>query len=645
MTLAVVYLAARDIGPFQVIEGETLDWRFRLRGPQPVSPDIAIVAIDDRSLGELGRWPFSRAWLAAAVDAIAGDGATSIVFDLLLVGPEQQARAPPESGAAASGNPSDAAGSDADRLLAEAIGRAGNVAVPFAFVYGPDEANVSDLPDVVERAAYPVVRASGVGLARRAGNPGGALVPLERFLAAGRPAHATVFVNADGSLRLTHPAIRYGESYYPSLPVEGVRQFLGIERQDLTLDLGKALSLGNRSFPMGPDMALAINYAGPRGVFETWSFIDVAKGGFPPGTFRGRLVLVGSDAAGLSDRFETPYSPALPGVEVFANIVDNFLGRGFLRRSPQTTLIDLMAIGIAGLMAASLGLLRRPVAAMLATAAFLGLWSAVAVYSFIAWKTWLNFLFPALALLLGATIVIAALAARESRRRSYAEARSTSLARYVSPLAMSDLQARESRSEIELAQDAAVMFADLVGFTHASEMLPPAAAARLLRRFHGCVEEAALAEGGIVDKFVGDAALVVFGVPQRGASDAVSATACARRLVRALAEWQRESGGAGLPELTCGVGIHYGAVSIAEVGGRTHAQITVTGDTVNVASRLQALTRDWSTQVIVSDAVVHAVRAAGALEMLDGFAELPVQKVRGRDRRIRLWAWPAPGNG
>jgi adenylate cyclase len=642
LVLAVTYLVAREMTPFQAIEGQSLDWRFRLRGPQEVSPDIAIVAIDDRTLAELGRWPFSRSWLAAAVEAIAEDGASSIAFDLLLVGPElaDETDAAARSDASAAGAAGEAAVADgADRDLGVAIRRAGNVVVPFAFVYDNSKANASEVPQAVAQAAYPVVRAGAAHHAAQGEAPDGLLVPLASFLAAGSPAHTTVFVEPDGNLRSVHPAIGYRGSYYPSLPVEAVRIFLGIDKQSLALDLGRGLEIGDRFFATGPDMTLPINYAGAGGMYQTWSLIDVARRNFTPGAFRGRLVLLGPDAAGVSDRFATPYSPSLAGVEVFANVVDNFLNRGFLRRSSQIEWIDTLAIILCGLLAVSLGMLRRPAAAMLAAVGLLGVWSAVTLYGFIAWQVWLNFVFPSLALVAGAAIVTAGLAVRETRGRAYAEKRGAALSRYVSPLAISDLQKHADRTAEGDSQMVAVLFVDLVGFTHASEELAPAETARLLRSFHGFVERIASDHGGIIDKYIGDAALVVFGAASGSLSDAADALACARQIVRELGDRETGSTEAGESRLSCGVGIDYGMVTIAEVGGSAHAQVTVTGDTVNVASRLVALTREWSAKIIISAAVFDAVRAAGATELLEAFQELPIQKVRGRDRPIRLWAW------
>lgn len=630
--LAVLYLAARDAGPFQVLEGESLDWRFQLRGPEAVGTDVSIVAIDDRTLAALGRWPFSRNWLATAIDALAADGVRAIVFDLLLIGPE--------GGDAADGGSS--AATDADRALAAAMARAGNVVVPFAFVYDAAQANVAEVPDAIQEAAYRVVRSGADRHQDLPPHPAGILAPLGSFLAAARPAHVTVFVEADGSLRFSHPAIGYGDSYYPSLAVEGARAFLGIDREGVVLDLGAGLTIGDRRFATGPEMALAIDYAGPTGTFETWSLIDVAEGRFAPGTFRDRLILIGPEAAGLGDRFETPYSAMLPGVEVFANVIDDLLGRGVLRRSSDVLWFDLLAIALAGLLVAGGAGLRRLAVAMLAAACLLGLWSGVDLYAFVAYRLWLNYTFPSLVIVLGTAIVVAGLAARESRNRSAAERRGATLTRYVSPLAVARLQDPAGPAAADRSQMAAVLFTDLVGFTQASEKMSPAATAGLMRRFHDCVERAALAHGGVVDKFIGDAALVVFALAGAGPSDAANAVRCARRIAGEVAGWTADSDTSIGQALACGVGIDFGPVSVAEVGGSVHAQITVTGDTVNVASRLEALTREWRTTIIVSDAAHEAARAAGADEALRGFEGLPVQRIRGRDRPVGVWAWPAP---
>lgn len=626
--LSLLYLAARDSTPFQPIEGKVLDWRFAVRGPQTPGPDVVQVLVDDRTLAGLGRWPFSRIWLQRAVDAISADGAKTIVFDLLATGNSDDLS-----------NPGDrtSPGDEIDQALAASIVRAGNVVVPYAFVMEAGQANQTDLPPAIVDTAYKIVRSEGEGASRRTGHPSGLLTPNPGFLTAGHPAHVTVIFEDDGNLRFSHPALRYGEGWYPSLAIEAARLYLGIDRGDVVLDLDRGVLLGDRLLETGKDLALPINYAGPEGTYPSVSLIDVANGKVAPGTFKNRIVLIGAAAVGLGDRFVTPYSPDLPGVEAWANVIDDILHRGFLRRVPPET--DVLVIIAGGLLALLCGALGRTALALTAMAVLTLGWCILNFTVFTAAQVWLNFTFPAASIVLGTIVVVAGRSLRESRLRLQGDRDRRRMARYVPPLAAGHAAAPEGGGQSRMA---VIMFVDLVGYTKASEDMTPAATAALLRRFHHNVERVVTDFDGVIDKFIGDAVLAVFGLPEAGPDHAAAAVACARRIAADLADWDAELKAAGSPGIGCGAGLHFGPVVVAEVGGAEHAQVTVTGDTVNVASRLEALTRSWRTTIIASDAVVDAARSGTDRAMLDGFTALPFQEIRGRDRPVGIWCWPAP---
>jgi adenylate cyclase len=480
------------------------------------------------------------------------------------------------------------------------------------------------------------VRSEGAGPPRRLGHPSGVLAPHTGFLDTGHPAHVTVIVEDDGNLRFTHPAVRYGDEWYPSLAIEAARLYLGLDKNAIGLDLDRGVLLGNRLLESGTDLTLPINYAGPEGTYPAVSLIDVANGKVAPEVFEDRLVLIGAAATGLGDRFVTPYSPNLPGVETWANVIDNILYRGFLRRVPPET--DVLVIIAGGLLALLCGALGRTSLALSAMAVLTLGWCVLNAAVFTAAQTWLNFIFPAASIVLGTIVVVAARSLRESRLRLQSDRDRQSMARYIPPLTGRGMTSDDGGQ----SHMAVVMFVDLVGYTKASEHMTPAETAALLRRFHGGVEQAVTNHGGVIDKFIGDAALAVFGLPDAGPAHAGAAIACARRIADELAEWDRELKAAGNPGIGCGAGLHFGPVVVAEVGGAAHAQVTVTGDTVNVASRLEALTRSWRTTIIASDAVVDAARSGTDRAMLDGFTALPFQEIRGRDRPVGIWCWPAP---
>lgn len=628
LSLAVVlaYAIGRDAPLFEAIEGQTLTWRFQARGPISPGAETVLITIDDRALAAFGRWPISRARLAEAVQALAADGAAVIAFDLLLVGKEGPAK--------------DGALGSADQALVAAIKAAGNVVVPMAFVFDPASANLRDLPDALARAAYPVTHAPAD---RRVGHdpePSGLLAPPLPLLAAGVPAHVNVFLDADGSLRFDHPALGYAGAYFPSLPVQAVRLYLGLQPDQVAVRFGEGLQLGPRRVATDRNLRLPLNHYGPAGSFETVSFIDLLEGRLPEGTFRGRIALIGTAALGIADGFATPFSQTLPGIEVFATTIDNLLHGRSLDRSAAIEGLDLLAIALGGLLGALLGLVRRP---LLAAAGGLGLlvaWIAIATFALIEANVWLNMTFPAAAILLNTAVVSVRFATGEQRARRAAERHRARLSRYVSPLAAGHVAEGNGGGEGERTQDCAIMFVDMRGFTSTSEDLSPSQTLALVRAFHGRVERAVRDHEGAIDKFIGDGALAVFGAPEARAADALNALSCARALAAEIARWSTEREGQGEPPVRVGIGLHFGPVALGEVGGDTLSQVTVTGDAVNVASRLEALTRSSSATIIASEALVEAARALGDRSILDGFVKLPAQEIRGRSRPVEAWAWP-----
>ena len=189
-----------------------------------------------------------------------------------------------------------------------------------------------------------------------------------------------------------------------------------------------------------------------------------------------------------------------------------------------------------------------------------------------------------------------ALLVRRSRalvaERAEAERARGNLARYFSPKVVDTLAERDEPLGRVRRQAVGVLFADLVGFTTMAEEMTPEEVMALLRDFHGRMEEEVFRHGGCLEKFIGDALLATFGVPDPGPRDATDTLACARGMLAALEAWNRERVAAGLPALRMGLGLHYGPVVAGDIGSRRSMAFATVGDTTNVTSRLQALTRE-----------------------------------------------------
>jgi adenylate cyclase len=236
-----------------------------------------------------------------------------------------------------------------------------------------------------------------------------------------------------------------------------------------------------------------------------------------------------------------------------------------------------------------------------------------------------------------------ALLVRRSRalvaERAEAERERGNLARYFSPKVVDVLAERDEPLGRVRRQAVGVLFADLVGFTTMAEDMTPEEVMALLRAFHGRMEDEVFRHGGCLEKFIGDALLATFGVPDVGRRDATDTLACARGMLAALEAWNAERGAAGQSPLQMGLGLHYGPVVLGDIGsGRSMAFATV-GDTTNVASRLQALTRDLRASLVASQALVGAIeRESAGVALLEGLTSRGPHALRGRDAPIDVWA-------
>ena len=229
------------------------------------------------------------------------------------------------------------------------------------------------------------------------------------------------------------------------------------------------------------------------------------------------------------------------------------------------------------------------------------------------------------------------------RRQASAARERANLARYFSPNMVDELAQSDQPLGDVRSQPVAVLFADIVGFTALSESLAPEAAIALLRDCHGRLGREVFRHNGTIDKYIGDAIMATFGTPRTGQRDAADALACARAMAAAIADWNRERMAAGAPPIAIGIGLHYGDAVLGDIGGEGRLEYTVIGDTVNVASRLEALTRNLPATIIASEPLVERVRSDSGDALLDGFVAGAPQALRNRTEPMGVWVLPAEG--
>lgn len=623
LLVAAGQLWYRDAAPVSTIEGTALSWRFSLRGQTAPPDNVAILAIDDKTVTQLRRWPLPRRAIAEAVTKLIAADAAVIGIDLMFLDREQS----PDGMTLGTG----------DAALREALRMTPDAVIALAFTFGPTTTLSPHTAAALRDSSFRVIHEAGAGRARGMLRAADALMPIEPFQEVAGMGHVNVPVDQDGALRHLHPAIAIDGRYVPALPVEVARRFMRLTSDELALLIGRGLAFGDRVVPADQALRVPIAYYGPAGAIDTYSLIDLLEGRIPPERLAGRAVLIGATAVGVGDTFASPYSRALPGVEVLATVVANLINVQTIDHGARAMMWDLVAIFVLAILAYAAAHLPSPALAFATCLVLIGAWFGVAQIAFNQTWLWLSLVFPTLSVVANAGLVGGSRFARERRLRRDVERQRTNLARYHSPLVADMLAQNAAKDLAEREQNAAILFVDLAGFTRRSEHMTPSETARFLRDFHSRVEMAALAEGGVLEQFTGDGAMIIFGLPAPAIGDAAAALACARALGADITEWGRAVGDRDGVPIRVGIGVHYGPVLITRVGGQKQIHLTATGDTVNVASRLEALTRSFDATIVASDALVAAVRAAGRGDLLFGFESLPPQAIRGRDEKIGIW--------
>ncbi|MBI2956008.1 MAG: CHASE2 domain-containing protein [Acidobacteria bacterium] len=644
-------------GLVNTLELKTYDQRFRWRGAAAAAPDIVIVAIDQATLERLGSWPFSRRHHARLIERLAADGAAVVAFDINFPKPEEKSgielvrRARQdylEQTPAARRDPRYLARlaaleqqADTDAEFAEAIRRAGNVVLGYFFFTNYEEVRFVD--EAAQEVADSYLTFSSYSTRPVAGERAPRLEALfageEGYLAATnlpafteaaefRVGYFNFTADADGVFRRAPLVFRYGAGwrrekkeeaqFYPSLTVQVLRQVLGVPEHEMVLVYNEAgveaIQLGARRLPTDAAGRLLIHFQGGPFTYPHFSFADVTAGTFPPGSFRDKVVFVGPTAAAIGDFAPTPFAESYhAGVEIHTNLLDTMLNQRFLHRGAREELLDLGFILFFGLgLGVGLALVRpawtTPLAAT-TLAAFLAI-----AYGALVWlDSWLNLVVPAGVLLANFAVVAAVRVLFEERAKRQVRA---AFAQYVPPELVSELMKHPERLRLGGEErELTILFSDIRGFTTLAEKLSPTELTDFINAYTDEMTDILFRHWGTLDKFEGDAILAFWGAPQPQDDHALRACAGALEMSRRVDELRGAWRAEGKPELNVGLGLSTGRVVVGNMGSRRRFNYTVLGDTVNLASRLEGVTKEYSARIVVSESTRR--QAAEPLALLE----------------------------
>jgi adenylate cyclase len=544
MAAFVVVLYYMQTGFLEGFEARTYDMRFKaMRGPVEYNRDIVIIAIDDRSVAELGRFPWSREFFRELIDFASKAGAKAVLLDVFF--PEEES-------------------TEVDGRLASSIKNSGIITLAAAFEFSEDGSVASMIHNI------PVLAGSAKNIA-----------------------HINVLPDEDGVIRWTRLVIPYEGKLYPSLALTAAMEAMGVDEIEVR-DYG--VVLGSKAIPTDMDAGILINYRGPPGTYERFSFSDVVKGRVSPGQLRDKVIFVGATAIGIYDMRVTPFSNNSSGVEINANVADNILRGDFMQRGGIEKLVDLLSIAALG-MVVSLITVRLRVSVSFPLVLTLAAGYVFFSYLMFLAGRWLSMVYPILSA--GLSYSVAAYLRFFYLDRKANEIRSM-FSSYVSKKVVDELVKDPELARIGGdSRVVTIMFADIKNYTTYSEKRRPQDVVKTLNDYLAEMTNVIIEHEGTLDKFLGDGILAYWGAPLEQEDHTELAARCALEMIRRMEGLQRKWVSEGTEPLFFGIGINTGEVIAGNIGAKgKKMEYTVIGDNVNLTQRIQSESREVNCPVI-----------------------------------------------
>lgn len=627
--ISILVLGADISGLLSIYERKSIDVRMRMcRSDTGLPSEIVLVIIDEASLNAMnriaGRWPWPRYIHSEVLDFLHMCGARSILFDVMFT---ENEFGPDFPGTGTGRN---------DRLLVEATKTAGNVYhAAQIFTDTADDYNQNllnkPLPDAfVDQFSVDAPQMSQPSASNNYYLPFDALITTSRGIGI-----VTFGSDDDGVYRSEKLLFNYNGHHFPSL---GFASFTDIDRS-ISLDpvnqwlyVGKGES--TRRIPLTRDNSYYVNLYGRYdaysygGVFATILKLkngDVDNLPVKPEAFRDKTVFIGASAAGVEDLKHTAISSKTPGVLLHASIYGNIVDDDFLNFTPYG--MNLLAFLVLQLITVvSVFYMNTMTLQVIIPFLSLSLYWAASVILF-RYNQVVAVVAPSAGALTSYMMSFALVGFFEGKEKRKIK---NILGQYVSPVMLSNVLDKNQedyfKAEVGVRENLTVFFSDIRGFTSITEKYPVEKVVEVLNRYLSRMVAIIFDHQGTLDKFIGDAIVAFWGAPIRLTDHHYKAVISSVRMREAMQSLNHENGKRGLPPLEIGIGINTGEVILGNIGSEKKLDYTVIGDGVNLASRLEGLTKMYNSPIMISDETYQHVKDAVACRVVD------FVKVKGKIR-------------
>jgi adenylate cyclase len=629
----------------QAIEHKLYDVRLELTISDQPDDRIVIVDIDEKSLSEIGRWPWNRSIIAKLVDQLFDSYEIDVLgMDVVFVEPDESSglkqleligQGPLKESAEFQRTLNEfKTVLDYDGLLAKSLQNR-RVILGYTFTTiaeDPQDIEAGQLPP----PTFTESEVSNYGFSYRAGQGFAANLPnfQKNAMSAG---HFNVVPDSDGIVRRMPMLFGYRGQLYQSLSLAITRAALGAQAVELNWHTeGKRLQLaglqiGNRQIPVTDYFETFIPYRGHWGSFPYVSATDVLHGSVEdPSLLENKIVLLGTTAQGLLDLRATPIQSVYPGVEIHASLISGILDGRLRHTLPYESILESLILVVIGIIMTVLLALFSPLITTLTT---LGLAGLIISINLLIWNDQF-IVFPlASTLLLIFSLFVFNMSYGYFVESTNKRHLTNLFGQYIPPELVDEMSKNLGNKPFSMeseSRDMTVLFSDVRGFTTISEELDPKQLSELMNEYLTPMTRIIHEHRGTIDKYMGDAIMAFWGAPLHDPHHARHALDAAMEMLNKLEDLHLQFLAKGWPELQIGIGLNTGMMNVGNMGSQFRVAYTVLGDAVNLGSRLEGLTKKYGVRLIVCETTQSAVP-----EYV--YRELDRVRVKGKDLPVAIF--------
>lgn len=650
LVVLVAVLLFYSFGPekpylLATLDNRVTDAMFRWRGAMPTSGQVVIIDIDEKSLRQVGQWPWPRDTVAKMISNLGAAGPRAIGLDILFA---EEDRTSPKNflvelqhylpGAITAAQLAELKGReklDHDLTLGQALAETPSV---LGYVFQTTDDGLKNntdkpFPGALIRLEPGHFKYADLALIQAYR----AILNIESITRAESEGFFNVIPDATGTVRKVPLFMELDGLPYPSLALEMLR--IGQGTQAVTIQVAQqekssrrsilGVSFGDRAVPTDEVGQITVNFRGPAYTFPHIPAVDILEGRRLD-ELRDKYLLIGTSAAGLLDLRATPFSSVYPGVEVHANVIDNVLNGDPFSYDYFTELgLTCTLIVLGGLLLTALLAYSSAFAGAMGTIMLIGV-TVVGNYSlFFKRHELVGMVYPLATIIMLFVIVTFFNYFYEGREKRFI---SKAFGRYVSPQVVAQLRANPEQLSLRGEQkELTVLFSDIRGFTTISEGMDSEQLGRFMNEYLTAMSNIVMAHSGTVDKFIGDAVMAIWGAPLHDEAHAVHSVQAAFAMLRKLDELRPLWLARGLPAIDIGIGINTGLMSVGNFGSEQRFDYTVMGDNVNLASRIEGSNKTYGTKIIISEYTREALGDGFYCRFID------LVRVKGKIQPVKLY--------